>query len=406
VDPVPERVLHLEVRQPDGRRFDASIVVDASIRGLSRGGLSLSTERDASLLARVSRARTLQHGLLGIPFGGAAATIRSPMGVDSSLRKILLDAFAQSAGPFIATQAFVPEAEIGIDVTDVHDLVSRCGLQMTRREKIDDPGDYVGQTVALAAIASLRKAGVRPGRATASVEGFGKVGSAVAYELHERGVRVVAVSTKDGALFDADGLDVPELVPLAERVGDTFVRKYSEADRISAGELRSLAVDLFSPCALPGGIDAQTAGRLRCKVVVPGATVPFKPGGERMLQGRGVAYVPDVLAGCGGVLASNLARAGFTPLGRTRFIESRFPRLVEWLEGQAEQESIGLDEMLAAYCSERFSRMKEDCEAGLCGNGSAWMAFTRGKDRVLPLWLVRHLNARSLEEQMLPAGVI
>ena len=406
MDPVPERVLHLEVRQPDGSRFDASIVFDTSVRGLSRGGLSLSSERDASLLARISRARTLQHGLLGVPFGGAAASIRSPIGVDSSLRRNLLDAFAQAAGPIVASRTFVPEAEVGLESTEVHDLLSRCGLSRSRREKIDDVGDYVGLTVALAAAAALRKAGVRPGQATASVEGFGKVGSSAALELHERGVKVVAVSTKDGALFDADGLDVPELVPLAERAGDAFVRKYSEADRLPATELRSLSVDLFCPCALPGGIDAQTASRLRCKVVVPGATVPFKPGGERMLEGRGVAYVPEVLASCGGVLAANLARAGFTPSGRTRFIECHFPRLVEWLEGLSGQEAIRFDETLTAYCEERFLRTKEDYETGVRGSGSGGAGMQTQTHWMLPSWLVRRLAARPIEEQMLPAALI
>jgi len=406
VDPVPERVLHLEMRQPDGRSFDASIVIDTTVRGLSRGGIGLSSDRDSTLLERVSRARTLQHGLLGVPYGGAAASIRSPIGVDSRLRGTLLDAFARAAGPMVASRAFVPDAQVGMDESEVHKMVTQCGLKTSRRERIDDIGDYAGLTVALAGIAALRKAGVRPGQATASVEGFGKVGSSAALELHERGVKVVAVSTKDGALFDADGLDVPELVPLAERVGDTFVRKYSEADRLPAGELRSLSVDLFCPCALPGGIDAQTASRLRCKAVVPGATAPFKPGGERMLEGRGVVYMPDVLASCGRVMAISLARAGFTSSRRTRFIENRFPELVEWLEGLAKEQDTGLDETLSTYCVDRFNRMKQECEEGVRTDGSSHSYSLYGMAEILPSWIVRSLNTRPLEEQMLPAGLV
>lgn len=402
MDPVPERVLHLEMRQPDGRRFDASIAIDTTVCGLSHGGLSLSTERDASLLARISRSRTLQHGLLGVPYGGAAASIRSPVGIDRSLKRIMLVAFAQAAGPIIASRAFVPEAQVGLEESDVNELLSLCGLKRTRREKMDDADDYVGLTVALAAIAALKKAGVRPSNATASVEGFGKVGSNAALELHERGVKVVAISTREGALFDADGLDVPELVPLAERVGDAFVRKYSEADRLPASELRSLSVDLFCPCALPGGIDAQTAGRLRCKAVVPGATVPFKPGGERMLEGRGVVYVPDVLAACGGVMATNLTLAGFGPSSRSRFIEEHYPGLLEWLEQSARSQGVQLGEFVQIYSSLRFQRMKHGREGGSGEHKSRQRGLWGQVRRLCSSSAARRLDKRSVKTTMLP----
>ena len=233
---------------------------------------------------------------------------------------------------------------------------------MPRRALRDESGAFAGLTVALSAVAALHAAGIRPSKATAAIEGFGKVGGAAALELHERGVKVVAVSTNEGALFDADGLDVPALLPLAHDLGVSFVRKYTEADRIAAAEARSLSVDLFCPCALPGGIDLATAARLRCRVLIPGARVPLKPGGEGMLTGRGVLYVPDFVATCGGILGPALTFGGFSTAAASNVIERHYPPLLEWMLGVAERQGASFSEFAAEYAMERFERVRREAE--------------------------------------------
>jgi len=398
VDPVPEREAHFNVQLSTGARLQASVVADSTIRGCSTGGLSLSVERDPALLSRLARVRTLQHGLMGEPVGGAAAAIRAPLGTDSGLKTRLLELLSEAAGPIISGRTFTPLAEVGLTDADIDFLLRKCGARRSRFRS--DSGDHVGTTVALSAVDALRRAGVRHDRATASIEGFGKVGSNVALELHERGLKVVAVSTREGALFDADGLDIPELVPLAERVGDGFVRKYSEADRLPSAELRVLSVDLFCPCALPWGIDAQTASRLRCKVVAPGATAPLRPGGERMLEGRGVVYVSDVVSTCGGVLGLRLARAGYSPREQTASIERYFTSLLECLEGLAEREAMRLREFVELYSQERFERMKQHAETVQGDRDASSLVEWAYGNRLLPAKLARRLAGRAIELDM------
>ena len=43
------------------------------------------------------------------------------------------------------------------------------------------------------------------------MQGFGNVGSYAALELQQFGLKVIAVSDHTGALYDADGLDIPAL---------------------------------------------------------------------------------------------------------------------------------------------------------------------------------------------------
>jgi len=389
----------------EGAGFEASISIDSAVSGRSSGGLSLVGSCDGALLERASRSRTLSHGLLGMPVGGAAAFIKAPPRATPSQARQLLAAFGQAAGPVLSEGRFGPTAELGLEDGDIRWLLSTQGVSVPRRALRDESGAFAGLTVALSAVAALRAAGLRPSKATAAIEGFGKVGGAVALELHERGVKVVAVSTNEGALFDADGLDVPALLPLAHELGVSFVRKYTEADRIAAAEARSLSVDLFCPCALPGGIDLATAARLRCRVLIPGARVPLKPGGEGMLTGRGVLYVPDFVATCGGILGPALTFGGFSTAAASGVVERHYPPLLEWMLGVAERQGASFSEFAAEYAMERFKRIRREAEekgSRLSLHSMARQACGRG---ALPPMLLQGDTRRRIVAQMASGGV-
>jgi glutamate dehydrogenase (NAD(P)+) len=335
-----------------------------------------------------------------MPVGGAAAFIKTPPRVTPAQARQLLAGFGQAAGPLLASGSFGPTAELGIDDDDVRWLLSTLGMGVPRRALRDESGVFAGLTVALSAVTALRATGVRPSRATAAIEGFGKVGGSAALELYERGIKVVAVSTNEGALFDADGLDVPALLPLAQRLGVSFVRKYTEADRIAAAEARSLSVDLFCPCALPGGIDLATAARLRCRVLIPGARVPLKPGGEGMLTGRGVLYVPDFVATCGGILGPALTFGGFSAPSASSFIERHYPPLLEWMLGVAERHGGSFSDFAAEYAMSRFERVRTEAEQQGTRPTVADMALGACGRGVLPPALLRESTRRRLVNWM------
>jgi len=401
---VPPCTLHYLVQGVEGAGFEASVSINSLVRGRSSGGVSLVGNCDSSLLERAARSRTLSHGLLGVLMGGAAAFIKSPPRATASQVWQLLSAFGQAAGPVLSSGCFFPSTELGLDDGDIRRLLQSIRVRVPRRALRDESGSFAGLTVALSAVAALRSAGIRPSRATAAIEGFGKVGSAAALELHDRGVKVVAVSTNEGALFDADGLDVPALLPLAQRLGVSFVRKYTEADRIASAEARSLGVDLFCPCALPGGIDLATASRLRCRVFIPGARVPLKPGGEGMLTGRGVFYVPDFVATCGGVLGPILTFGGFDMPAASRLIERHYPPLLEWLLGVAERQGLAFADFAVEYATRRFEKACKEAEqsgSSFSLSGATRDACSKG---LLPPFMLHSDTRRRVITQMTPAS--
>jgi glutamate dehydrogenase (NAD(P)+) len=58
------------------------------------------------------------------------------------------------------------------------------------------------------------------------------------------------------------------------------------------------------PAALEAQITADNASDVRANVIVEGANGPVTAEADRMLAGRGVTVVPDILANAGGVVVS------------------------------------------------------------------------------------------------------
>src|SRR3981189_63893 len=72
--------------------------------------------------------------------------------------------------------------------------------------------EATGRGVAHLARRVMKELAIDLNKATAVVQGFGNVGSYAAFGLHQFGLKVIAVSDHTGALYDANGLDIPALM--------------------------------------------------------------------------------------------------------------------------------------------------------------------------------------------------
>jgi glutamate dehydrogenase (NAD(P)+) len=136
----------------------------------------------------------------------------------------------------------------------------------------------------------------------AIVQGFGKVGSPLAFLLSSAGMRVVAVADVAGAVHNPGGLDLSLLADHCATTGS--VAGFAGGDEIASSELWSVQAELAVPAALEGAIDTADARAMRARVVVEAANGPTTPDADRVLAERGITVVPDILANAGGVTAS------------------------------------------------------------------------------------------------------
>jgi glutamate dehydrogenase (NAD(P)+) len=162
--------------------------------------------------------------------------------------------------------------------------------------------EATGRGVMVSAFAAMEKLKINPYQATCAVQGFGNVGSISAKLLHERGVKVVAVSDISGGYYNQKGINITEA--LAYRDKNRTLSGYPNATSITNEELLELEVDILVPAAKEDVITEDNAPRLRCKLIVEGANGPTKFTADPILQEKGILAVPDILANAGGVTVS------------------------------------------------------------------------------------------------------
>ena len=139
-------------------------------------------------------------------------------------------------------------------------------------------------------------------KARVAVQGFGNVGSVAAEISFRMGASVVAVSDKDGGLYNPAGIDINDLLEY-KRVNRNLAG-YPQAEPISNQDLLELPVDILFPAALENQITADNAAKVQAKIVGEGANGPTTPEADAILFDQGVMVVPDVLGNAGGVTVS------------------------------------------------------------------------------------------------------
>lgn len=139
-------------------------------------------------------------------------------------------------------------------------------------------------------------------KARIAVQGFGNVGSVAATISYRLGASIVAVSDKDGGLYNPSGIDLDDLLEY-KRLNRNLVG-YPKAEPISNKDLLELPVDILFPAALENQITADNAANIQARIVGEGANGPTTPEADAILFDKGVMVVPDVLGNAGGVTVS------------------------------------------------------------------------------------------------------
>jgi glutamate dehydrogenase/leucine dehydrogenase len=300
----PETVCFL--RLPDAA--EGIVVVDNLTLGPAIGGVRLNPTVTAAEVARLARAMTIKNAAAGLPHGGGKAGIRVAGPPATMDKERVVRAFANAIRHL---QGYIPGPDMGTDETAmawIHDEIGRAiGLPSVIG---GIPLDEIGATgYGLAECASaLEQAGRLPlAGARVAVQGFGAVGRHAAMQLEARGARVVCASDSSGAVYDPDGLNVPELVDFTR---SHLVSEYADAKPMPRDDLLTVECDVLVPAATADVIHEGNADLVRAHVVLQGANLPVTAAAEATLARRGILSVPDVIANAGGVICAAIEYRG------------------------------------------------------------------------------------------------
>jgi glutamate dehydrogenase (NAD(P)+) len=134
------------------------------------------------------------------------------------------------------------------------------------------------------------------------VQGFGNVGSWAARLMKMHGSKLIAVEDVTGAIINKDGIDPDDLAAYVKVHGG--IGGYLKAELIDHVTFFSTKADIFIPAALENQITDATAELLDVRLVAEGANGPTDPEGDKVLQRRKIAVIPDILCNSGGVIVS------------------------------------------------------------------------------------------------------
>src|ERR1035438_4058652 len=99
--------------------------------------------------------------------------------------------------------------------------------------------EATGRGVVYCVMQALQEIGIPAANATAVVQGFGNVGMVSCQELALRGVKIVAVGDRYGAIANPQGLDVPALSKHV--TGGKLLKEFPGAREIDPNDLLTTA---------------------------------------------------------------------------------------------------------------------------------------------------------------------
>jgi len=381
----------------DGGAILGYVAIDSTVRGRARGGLRMLPDIDEAEMRALARAMTLKYGFAGLPQGGAKAGLCADPEASGPERRERLATFARHIAPLLRAGLFVPDSDMGTSAADIRHVLRTAGLRPKRRDGLASrSGYYTALSVFAASRAGARHAGLALAGAPVAIEGFGSVGGALARLLADAGVRVVAISTRKGAIYDARGLDVARASALAREAGSGVVDLYGGASRLDCAELIELPVVALFPCARHESVRADNASAVRARMVCPGANDPVTVDAERLLAERGVLCVPDFVANSGGVLGGTLAFASVGDAAIAEFIAHRFGPRVAWLLEEAARRDVSPRDLAVELALARHAEVRRRAATSLqsAAISGALALYRRGwlPGRAAAAAAIRHLD--------------
>ncbi len=309
----------LPVVMDDGgvRNFTAYRVIHNIARGPALGGVRYHPEVGLGQTCGMAAWMTLKSAVFGLPFGGSAGgVVVNPDKLSRRELERVSRRYVTELIELIGPDEDVLAPDVGTNQTVMawfQDTFAMTRGQTTLSAvtgkptqlggvAIKDEGGGQGLVYVLSHLAQVN--GWQVVGASIAIQGFGQVGSAVARYAVKEGLKVVAVSTRQGGVHNPEGLDVAALEQhYAER---GHLEGFPGGKHITNHELLTLKVNYLVPAAVEGVISERNAQQIAAQVVLEGANGAITPEAEYLLKLQGTHIVPDILANGGGLVLSYL----------------------------------------------------------------------------------------------------
>src|SRR6202451_1107947 len=260
--PAREIIVHIPVALDDGRLevFTGYRVQHSIARGPSKGGIRFAPDVTLDEVRALASWMTWKCAVVNIPFGGGKGgvicdpNLLSPGAVARITRRYTAELFE-----FIGPEIDVPAPDMNTNeqtmawIMDTYSMHARHTQTAVVTGKPIDLGGSRGRTEAtgrgcmIVTDQALRRLGLERSSSRVVIQGFGNVGGMAARLMARAGYKIVSIIEFDGAVYNAQGLDILALMKYRQETGS--IVDFPGGENIDRDEAMFLETDVLLPAA-------------------------------------------------------------------------------------------------------------------------------------------------------------
>src|SRR5580658_3254546 len=285
--PSREIIVHIPVSLDDGRLevFTGYRVQHSIARGPAKGGIRYAPDVSLDEVRALAAWMTWKCAVTNLPFGGGKGgiicdpSLLSPGELERITRRYTAELF-----DFIGPEKDVPAPDMNTNeqtmawIMDTYSMHARHTQTAVVTGKPINLGGSKGRAEAtgrgcmIVTEQALRKLGLERSSTRVVIQGFGNVGGMAARLMSRAGFKIICIIEWDGALYNAQGLDILGLMKYRQETGS--IVDFPGGENIDRDEALFLETDVVLPAAHENVITSHNAHRLRCKILCEGANGP------------------------------------------------------------------------------------------------------------------------------------
>ena len=312
-----ELTVNFPVRMDDGsiRMYTGYRVQHNINRGPAKGGIRYDAGVTLDEVRALAMWMTWKCAVVDIPFGGAKGGVTvDPKPLSQAELERLTRRYATEISLLIGPNSDIPAPDVNTNaqvmawIMDTYSMHRGYSVPAVVTGKPLAIGGSEGRNEATATgiVAVLKMAAhdmkmpVRDARV--AIQGFGNAGAIAAELLAAEHARVVAISDRQGGIYNEDGLNIDELLRHKKATGS--VVGFPGSQRMSSTDVLEVPCDMLIPAATEGQITSENAKRIQARLIAEAANGPTTLEADNIFFERGIRVIPDILANAAGVTVS------------------------------------------------------------------------------------------------------
>ena len=310
-----EKKISVQMDSGEIKEFNAYRVQFNNARGPYKGGIRFHEEANIDEVKALAAGMAVKTAVVDIPMGGSKGGVQvNPKELSAKEIELVARAWVRAMADDIGVNKDIP-------APDVYTTPQIMAYMLDEYEKIkgrSEPGVITGKPLELGGSQGrgtataqggvyvleelINKLGRNRTELRVAVQGYGNAGYHVARILYGLGYKIVAISDSKGGIYNADGINPEEAQKVKQEQGS--VTAMNNIQQLTNEELIACDCDVLLPSALDNQIREDNANDIKAQIIVELANGPTTPEADKILAGKNVIIIPDVLANAGGVTVS------------------------------------------------------------------------------------------------------